>query len=269
MPTTSVNAQGITRRRRPSNVQDGNEAVFRSGRYGEEMNLSLIPKNHLLADEGSYFVAQNPTPSTAIAAAANCDATHALPTIGGNTDLQPYFVVYNSASPSDPTAPRVYLDAFQLLVSNAGANGTSINFGSQIDSFVNRVTHGAAVGGTSINPVNPNGDDSSKSVVQMWAGANVVVGSSGGAGAGAGVRLLPKRQFRPVIPVVADVYCVTFGGSEQFVGSLISSGTGICQQSFNYPPVIIGPGQAWFGFLWGPSNTTAMQFEFDLSWWER
>lgn len=266
MPSPSVIAQGVVARKRPgANSEGARDGVpFRSGRYGEEYNLSLIPKNHLLADEGSYFVASTPTPGTGLSGIA---AMTGVPTLGAGTDLNPYVVIYNSAQPADGT--RVYLDALQLITITPGTNGTSLNFAAQLDVWASRVKNAAAVGGTLLQPANANMDDGNAPVARVWVGANTVLGSQGTAGQGGSTRLFPRRQFRPVITVAADIYAITFGGSEQFVGSLISSGTGICQQSFNYPPLIVGPQQVALLYLWAPSQTVASTFDADVSWWER
>lgn len=266
MPPPSVLAQGIVARKKGAPSQDGNRdgVPFRTGRYSEEYNLSLIPKNHLLADEGSYFVSSTPTPGTGIIGIA---AMTGIPTLGAGTDLNPYIVAYNSAQPSDGT--RCYLDALQLLTITPGTNGVGLNFAVQTDLWANRVKNAAAMGGTLLTPVNANQDDGTAPVLKVWMGANVLLGSNGTAGQGGSARLFPRRQFRPVITVAGDIYAMTFGGSEQFVGSLISSGTAICQQSFNYPPIIIGPQQVALIYLWSPSQTVGATFDGDVSWWER
>jgi hypothetical protein len=264
MTTPAALAQVLPGRKKPSprpdSVLDG--VPFRGSRYAEEFNTSLVPKNHLLADEGSYFVTMNPTPGTGIAAAAS---NSGIPTLGANTDTRPVLAILNGAQPSDGI--RVYLDALQLLVTAAGdAAGTRIDFAVQLDNWQNRVKPGAAVGGTQCTPINPNMDDGTKSVAQVWFGANTVIASSNLGSA----RLLCRRQLRPVIPVVGDVYAMTFGGAEQFVGSLIPNGTAMCQQSFNLPPIILGPEQVALIYLWLASQgATGTSYEFDLTHWER
>ena len=257
MPTTPVNSQGLVSRVKPARVGDGAERVFRAGPYGEEFNLSLIQKSHLLAEEGSYFVSTNPTPGTGIAGQA---APTAAPTVAGGGDTKPFISIFNSAAPADGT--RISLDYLRLRPTAAGANGTSINFMMQIDSAP-RSPVGAGFGGTSIVPVNPNMDSGSKSLAIVNAGSLTALAS------GATARQLPNIQFRGVITVVNDIYIVSFGPAEYGVGSLISSGSGVCQQSFGHPPVVIGPQQTALIYLWMPAQTGASSFEFDMGHWER
>lgn len=257
MPTPSVISQGVVLRQKPSPNPDGvrDGVPFRAGRYGEEVNLSLVQKSHVLADEGSYFVVSNPTPGTGIASAA---APTGVPAIGA-TDTKPFFVYQNTDSPSNPNGKRTYFDYIRFRNTAAGTNGTAINFTIILDAA------GAArapSGGSVLTNVNCNMDDGTKSIGAVSAGAVTVATTSSG-------RLFPNIQLRPVIPVVGDIYVVSFGGAEYGVGSLISSGTTICQQSFGHPPLIIGPGGWFLCYLWLPSQSAASSYELDAGFWER
>lgn len=263
MPTTPVIAQGKVSRRKPQrnrdNVADG--VPFRVGAFGEEYNLSLVNKAHLLAEEGSYFVYSNPTPGTGI---ANQAAPTGVPSIGGNADASPYMVICNNSSSDDDGPILVNLDYLRFRVTGAGTNGTAINFLIQVDSMASRIPAGNTnLGGTAITPVNPNGFSNAKPVTSVFAGALTVNKST------ANGRQMPNIQFRGVIPVVNDIYIVSFGPAEYGVGSLISSGTAVCQQSFGHPPVLVGPQQCALVYLWLPSQSVAGSFEFDGGVWER
>src|SRR5258708_2286029 len=81
----------------------------RLGRYGEQYVQGLVQKSHALADEGSFFLAANPTPGTGVATIA-AQATLA--------DTAPFLLVKNAG------AKRLYLDALLLIATAPGTNGT-------------------------------------------------------------------------------------------------------------------------------------------------
>ena len=64
MPGIDVNQLWTPARAVPSPQSDQKAPVtnVRGGRYGEQYVLPLIPTKHLLADEGTYFIATNVTP---------------------------------------------------------------------------------------------------------------------------------------------------------------------------------------------------------------
>lgn len=255
MPSPFVNAMGIVARARPKALADGGTdgQPFRSARYGEEMNVQLHNKAHTLCDEGSYFVVSNPTAGTGV---ANQAAPTAAPAVGSN-DTKPFLVYQNTAPAS--SGLRTNFDYVRFRCTAPGTAGASINFVVILDAAG---APRAPTGYTAITPVNSNMDDGTAHQGAVNAGAGTVTTTSTG-------RLLPNIQFRPVIPVVGDIYVVSFGPTEYPVGSLISSGTGICQQSFGHPPIIIGPQQWALFYLWLPSQSAASSYEFDMGFWQR
>src|ERR1700687_302848 len=162
MPTPAVTLQGIASRAKPQAQPDGAKdgVPFRTGRYQEEMNLAMVPKSHLLADEGSYFVASNPTAGTGVASAI---APTLAPLIGSQ-DTKPFFCYQNTDGIG---GKRTYFDYIRF--------------------------RDTATGGSAITPVSCSMDDGGKSVGTMSAGAVTVATTSTG-------RLMPNIQFRPVIP---------------------------------------------------------------------
>jgi len=114
----------------------------RGGRYGEQYVLPLIPTKHLLADEGSYFIATNPTPGTALA--YNIQAAF--------SDTVPLFYVQNNDSKANPFGKRLYLDYIKLICTTAPASSTGVRFALKTDPAIrtistNNTTAGAAVEG--------------------------------------------------------------------------------------------------------------------------
>jgi len=144
MPGIDVNQLWTPARAVPSPQSDQKAPVtnVRGGRYGEQYVLPLIPTKHLLADEGSYFIATNPTPGTALA--YNIQAAF--------SDTVPLFYVQNNDSKANPFGKRLYLDYIKLICTTAPASSTGVRFALKTDPAIrtistNNTTAGAAVEG--------------------------------------------------------------------------------------------------------------------------
>ena len=248
MEAPSVLLRAIVSRVLPQAQSDTTDARVRAGRYGELVTQGLWNTQHALADEGAYFVSTNPAPGTGL-------ATIAAPTT--LADTSPFILVKNNHKAG---GKRLYLDFLKLICTAAGTGGASIHAAVKIDD-VNPTRYTS--GGSQITPVNVNMDDAGQSGALVYAGALVA------AAASAAVRLVDHALLRPVIPVVGDTYYLNFGGAENMVGSLAPAGTAIAQQSFNFPPVVIGPGQWAAIHVWLPSQSAASSYEFALAHVER
>ena len=125
MPGIDVNQLWTPARGLPSPQTDQKAPVtnVRGGRYGEQYMLSLIPTKHVLADEGSYFIATNPTPGTALA--YNIQAAY--------SDTVPLLYIQNNDSKANPFAKRMYLDYIKLICSVVPASGTGARFAVKTD----------------------------------------------------------------------------------------------------------------------------------------
>lgn len=258
MPTAPVLIRERVSRARPAANPDAiDDGVSgRCSRYGEDYAITLLQKSHGLADEGSYLVFSNPTGGTGIASAA---APTAFPAIGA-TDTKPFLVFQNLDQPGDPAACRLYFDYVRFRCTAPGTNGTSIDFAVILD-VANAPR--APSGGSSISAVNPN-MDMVGDVGRVSCSAGAVTVSSTSTG-----RLLPNVQLRTVIPVVGDQYIFSFGATEYTVGSLPVGGTLVAQQTFGYPPLIIGPGQWALFYLILPAQSVASSYEFDCGMFRR
>lgn len=232
----------------PSPVNlDGQDALPRGGRYGETIVELRSPKPHGLADEGSYFVATNPTPGTGLATIA---AQASL------ADTAPFILLTNT---NPVNGKRIYLDYLRFIATAAGTAGTQLRWAVKTDTSLTRYTSGGSV----ITPNNVNQDDSTSSKAVIQAGALVATAAS------AAVRLLGNGMFRPVIPVVADVYQLSFGGIDNPLPSVVTTGTAQASVCQNTHPVIVGPGQCAAIHIWLPSQSAASSYEFELGYWER
>jgi hypothetical protein len=213
--------------------------------YKEPYIFPVKTKLYPLADEGSYFVATNPTPGTGIAG-------HAAPTTMDNT--KPFILVQNLAPPG---GRNIYLDYIKLVVSAVGAGGTT-----------NYATHltdpgaGYTSGGSSIVAVNPNLNSGQRSAASIYMGA-VVATASGNQ------RLVASQNARTVIAVVGDVLLFNFGTETQALSNMPLEGTLQLERVMAVPPVILVP-QGWYKLvLWRASQSGANSYEIEMGYWER
>lgn len=237
----------ITGRSRPQPVPDQMDVKVRATRYGE---LITAPRpKYALADEGSYYVATNPTPGTAI--------VHVVLT--AFDDTKPYLIIRNNDSPVDPLAKRIYLDYIKFLVAVVPASATIWGYVATLDfsTWAARYTSG----GSAITPVNVNGDISVPSVAAIQVGAITAV-------AGASSRKVSRGTLRGVIPTINDVEVIQFGSHEG--GGSMATAAASGRMVETAPPVIVGPGQNFALNLFGAGNSaTPAQFEFEIGYWER
>jgi hypothetical protein len=106
----------LTRRFLPAPSPEGaeSEGYLRGLRYGEGAVGSLVRKAHLLADEGSYFTANN----------AQTGIIEGVQT--GFVVTAPTLYLANTADPGDLTARSIGVDYIDLSVQTAGATGTAV-----------------------------------------------------------------------------------------------------------------------------------------------
>lgn len=248
MSVSDVRPVGAVARSLPSRQADNTQIGLRMSSRGEAYVQTLGKPRYQSCDEGSYFVATNPTPGTGIAGIA---AT------GAFADAESLLLVHNANT--DASAKRVYIDYLRLTVTAAGTDGTDHRYVSKLDSSVDRYTSG----GSAITPVNPNMDDSSTAAATVKFGALVTTAASANA------RLVSNGLLRNVITVVGDVYTFDFGGDVPAAPSHAVAGTAIANLVVRHPPIVLGPGDSWVLSLHATAQTGATSYEFELGWWER
>ncbi len=228
---------------------DGEYGPVRGSRYGEVMTQPTTgSKMSSLADEGSYFVATNPTPGTAIGGIAAAD---------GLDDLEALVFLRNGAS----NDKRIYLDYIWLQVAAAGTNGTNFAFAMKGDKGNSRF----ASGGSSIVPVNPNmGSSRTSGIDRLQFGAVVPIAATSEA------RLLHHGLLRTVIKVIGDKYLFKFGDSSPGVMSGIAmEGTTQANICVPCPPVVLDPGDTFLLHEFAASQTVAATYQFAMGFWVR
>lgn len=233
----------------PSSTIDNTNVNIRGSRYGEIVTENIAGSTlHALANEGSYFVATNPTPGTAIAGIAAAD---------GLDDTEALIYLRNGSS----NDKRIHLHYIMLQVAAAGTNGTNFAFAMKGDKGSSRYTSG----GSAITPVNPNmGSSRTSGIDALKFGALVTTAASSEA------RLIHHGLVRTVIKVIGDKYLFTFGNSSPPPMSGIPlEGTLQASININCPPVVLEAGDSFLFHEFAASQTVAAQYQFAMGFWVR
>ena len=258
MPGIDVNQLWTPARAIPSPQSDQKAPVtnVRGGRYGEQYVLPLISTKHLLADEGSYFIATNPTPGTALA--YNVQAAF--------SDTVPLMYIQNNDSKANPLAKRMYLDYIKLICAVAPASSTGARFAVKTDPALRALSTNNT---TAITPTSPNSDMAAQSVcsinVQSSATASALSASSASA------RLVANASMGG-IPVVGDELVLVCGTVDPgaYPGLTAAQATCAGRKVSCLPPIVLGPNSALTLYAWFPGNAaTGLSCEFEVGWWER
>lgn len=208
----------------PNADSSNNDVAVRQGRYGEQFALSHMRKQHLLADEGSYFVAHNNQTGVV------------MTTTVAFLDTAPFFLITNN----EPAGgKRLYLDYATLVTTVAGSAASGL---TTIQAVV-RVDTSArySSGGTALTLVNPNIDDVTAARVSAYYGAITATAASGAVRTVAGLRTLRPCVSGTVADVVGETKVLNFGGVEGgSAGSIVVAQANIIPVAL--PPVIVAPG---------------------------
>jgi hypothetical protein len=249
----------------PMVTQDGpeSERTARGGRYGEVYTQPLVRKLHNLADEGSYFTANNAQTAITGQALNAFDAT------------KPSIVIYNSDSAANPLAKRIYIDYIQLVAGGtAYSNGVS-NTATYCHIATDNVNRYSS-GGTALTVQNVNQDGAIRTTVaSAYAGAITTTTASA-------LRTLSGyRLFRLPVSATAlslanvDRWNINFGGVENIVDlqtqiSATLEATAVAR-SIAFSPVVIGPGQSFLFYITPIANSAPVggTLHYDIGWWER
>ncbi len=214
----------------------------------------ILNRDVVAADQGNYFVAVSPTPGTGIANTVTAETTLA------QAEVAPYISVYNGSSNLN-----IYPLYIRLTCTAAQAVATLMRFTLTLDQGNRITTMPAAAGILTINNVNMG--SANKSQAQIMAGTGIVA-----AAASSQRRIVGNQSFRNggVINVVGDVYQFNFGSTEQIDPmSLVETGTAICNITYGFAPMVIGPNQNFMLLQWATGQTTAPAFEIEMGFLEK
>ncbi len=218
----------------------------------------LLSRDTLLADLGYYFVAVSPTPGTGIANTVTTETTLA------QADLAPYLSVYNGSTLFAPV--NIYPLYLRLTLTAANAVSTVMRFTLTLDQGNRITTLPAAAGMLTISNVNMG--SANKSQAQILGNNGTMVASAPTSQR----RIIGNQSFRngAVVSVIGDVYQFNFGSTEQIDPmSLVETGTAICNVTYGFAPVVIGPNQSMFVHQWAAGQTTAPAFEIEFGFIEK
>lgn len=219
-------------------------------------SINTLVDEYGLADEGSYFVATNPTPGTAIATTTSVvdDAT------GATTHAQqkPVLVIQNQNSVA--SGYNIYLRYLKMFITQVPTSATGWRYAMRLDPLSSKLT----TPGTLCTGKNVNGASQTQSQAYVSFGTNTTTDST----ASPQQRLIANGMVAQAIPVANDEWFFNFGATFASIDSSITSAN-VKRQSFPVPPVIIPPG--WFFTLemWGAANAAAPSWEFELAYAER
>lgn len=248
----------ITGRTVPTAQVDGAETTQRGGRFGEGMVLSVVRKQHLLADEGSYYVTNNAQTGIASAVGTSFSATAGL------------CVVANTDSPDNAGSRRIYMDYVNLVTTAAGGWG-SAGVNTQFMIYISMSDRYASGGSDlSANIVSPNSSAPARdSVAKVRFGAVVTSAALGSDRPICGLRILRPAVSSTVADVVGETKVLNFGGVEAMLNGAITVASAN-MISHPIPPVVIGPGHSMvIHYIMNGTSPSAASYAPELGWWER
>ncbi len=233
---------------RPTKVADNTAGILptRAGVYNEAAVIPYGTGRISMADEGSYFVAQNATVGTQLTG-------HVAPAIA-DTNTKSIIHFFNAGTKD------VYLDYLVLTTVVANASATAVDFLAWTDS---KGVTGLTSGGTAITTIYPTRSDSTNtSGITLTAGACVTAPLTN-------IHRVLQRTVKPYIGVALDSYSFVFGN-----GAWAPTGyalvTAVTNTIASCAPVVVAPGGNFYFVQTGPSGAaTAMTFELEMGFWER
>jgi len=236
-------------REKPQGAADAAEASNRGGRYGEQYSIPAGLPRQALADEGSYFVAVNATPGTAIAVTGTITTFTDLGTTCGALFLK------NTESKTASFPKRIYLDYIKLICLTAPTSAVHWCYAIVMDDNPVRLTSG----GTALVCNNVNMDSSVLSIASGSFGALVIAAAQNR-------RMIARGNLKGTIPVLYDVFYIV-AGQPGVSNTTVTTENGVFVESC--PPIILGPQQNLLLSMWGVSNNAASTWEHEIGWWER
>lgn len=212
-----------------------------------------------LADEGTYFVATNPTVGTAIAMTTSVvdDALTASSTHAPNV---PYLYMQNRGTVGDVNGKTIslrYIKLFSRIGDQAWTSATQALFSIYSSSSGDRRT----TKGTALSVYNANTNFSQATAADFTAGGNVT------SLPGATARIHTHGLIQSSIPLAGSTWVFVFG--EAGVASNFGYASVINTLTMHCPPVVIAPGWSMQLDLWATALAAAPTFEIEVGYAER
>lgn len=246
MPVTARSLANATPATDNANVGVAN----RGSKYGEQYVIPLLLNGRQgLADEGSYFIATNPTPGTAFA--YNVQASF--------SDTVPFLYLFNGAAAG---GKNVELDYIKLIVTTAAASGVTAYYAARLDAS-RAITSDNT---TKVVPVNYAGTATVLSPLKLQNGSASTIAASSSTST-----IVARGSFGG-ITIVGDELVMCFGGdpANAYPGLTAAQATAPGRKVSVSGPVIVAPQQSLTIHLWFASNAiTGLSYEFEMGWAER
>lgn len=254
--------KGLVARTLPAAQSDGDESniAARVSRYGDQLAIQVGGPRQGLVDEGSYFIATNPTPGTGI-------APNAVET--SFSDTRGFFVIKNTEDPGNPQAKRIYMDYLKLiLLATAPTATVSQHFALKRSKISREPT--TAANRTLLSPVQMASASGRASIARPMSYANagaMTVPASAAEDPVVGRVCLPTS-----LGIAGDEYLLKFGSDDlgAVAGLTAVRATAPARIVGLLPPVVIEAGESLVIHRWWLTEATnAPNFEFELAWYER
>ena len=251
------NNLGRASRNLPQPRPDGDQVLLRLSRYGDQQVISVMPTLHGAADDGAYFVATNPTPSSPLAyGSAGTQATF--------VDTVPFMQIRNNAQAGDPAAKRTYLQYLRIIQvgGTAPASTTSVHAAVVLDSRDRTASAGTPATHTPVN-VNMDSPVAPVSQVIVFTGAVATIPARSTAG-----RLAGRAMLKGGPTLLLDEYNIAFGTVDPPAqGGYLTT---VASYQSRMPPIVIGPQQVATVHLWMIAGATnPFTYEYELGMIER
>jgi hypothetical protein len=249
-PSLQVSNFGAVARGQPIPTQEGAEGEVRLGRYRDAYVVPIVPKLHALADEGSYFVANNQGTGVATAAAPTAFS-----------DTAPMFTINNVDTAQNANNKRIYLDWIRITQTAAGTAGVDLRLRGVLDYTV-------PSGGTLLVPLNMNTDVPKSASIAQPRLLPVGITQSGNSRVVIGTLVAIPTQTTN-LTALSEVY-LNFGGVDQVSPTYNSAaGTNIVKMWHALPPIVIGPGAVFMLEFLLTTQSAASSWTAECGWWER
>jgi hypothetical protein len=215
----------------------------RIGKYGESYVLSPGSPKSLLAEEGSYFTANNAQTSIATPGAAMSNVT-----------TSPWILIQNSAG-AGSGGPVITLDYVTLINGTAGTGAGIIEFVFVKDTVLRYSSAGSILTPVKANSAGPG------SIAQVYSGQIVASAASGAAATLIGLRIMKNGQA-----VVGDSLWLQFGSMDGFMQIATATSTFSIQAA---PPCVLNPGETGLLYLLMTVQSVASNWYPEIGWWEK
>src|SRR5437867_606056 len=215
--------RGWVSRMLPQAENDNDPSVVRLGRFGDVWTIGGVRKQHALADEGSYFIANNAGAGIASAAAPTAFS-----------DTAPMATIQNTDTAGNQNGKRIHLDYIRILQTAVGTAGTDLRLRGILD-------YTAPSGGTLLTTLSPNSDvpkAASVAVARLFPVGIAQTGNSRQVFGGTSWQAL----MTATAPLQAlDEVTLNFGAVEWAQPTIVGQTVGVTIQrlTWNMPPVII------------------------------